>query len=191
MRYPHKSRGFTLLEVLVAIGIAAIGLSAVLSVITNTAGNAGSQRDRTLASWVGLNQLTQTRLAGVLPEATTTKGDVDFANARYSWTQTVTQTDVPGIRRIDIKVRLSGDSAEINRAFVTGFMGRAQSTSPLVETQWDQQPTASGPEGSQGQASGTTGAKGTTPTPGTNPGSNAAAGAGLGSGSAANPSISP
>ena len=85
--------GFTLIEVLVAIGIAAIGLAAVLAVVTNSAGNAMSQRTRTLASWVAFNRLTLTRLGTSLPATQLTKGDIDLANLKWKWEQNVTATD--------------------------------------------------------------------------------------------------
>ena len=156
----RRDRGFTLIEVLVAIGIAAIGLAAVLAVVTNSAGNAGSQRTRTLASWVALNQITRTRLGTSLPAADVTKGDVEYANLKWKWEQNVTQTDVPNIRRIDVRVRLADDADDATRVTVSGFVGRAQMSSPPLATNWDQSAVSGG---NQPGGTGTTGAT----TPGT------------------------
>jgi len=90
------ARGFTLIEVLVALVIAALGLAAVLSVVTNSARDSSYLRDKTLASWIALNQITLVRLSNNLPSVDKTNGDVDYANGKWKWQQTVTQTDVAG-----------------------------------------------------------------------------------------------
>ena len=159
--------GFTLIEVLVAIGIAAIGLAAVLAVVTNSAGNAASQRTRTLASWVALNQITTTRLVSTLPNVDVTKGDIEYANSKWKWEQNVTQTDVPNIRRIDVRVRLADDPEDATRATVSAFVGRAALTSPPLTTNWDQSATTTaGAPGGGGSSTAGPGTTGTT-TPGT------------------------
>ena len=53
-----RNRGFTLLEVLVAIVVVATGLLAVSSAAGNSSRRAVQLRDDTFAQWVGLNELT-------------------------------------------------------------------------------------------------------------------------------------
>ena len=130
-------RGFTLIEVLVALAIAAIGLAAVLSVVTSSARNANYLRDKTIASWIGLNQITTVRLGNQLPSVDKTDGDVDFANGKWKWQQTVTQTDVAGMRRIDVAVRHADDPTDKPVTTVTGFVGRTQVATPPSNITWD------------------------------------------------------
>ena len=144
MRQRHA--GFTLIEVLVAIGIAAIGLAAVLAVVTNSTSGASNQHSRTLAGWIAANHVVKARLAGTLPSLDTTRGDEDYGNLRWHWEQKVTQTEVKGIRRLDVRVWLSDDPEDSSRARVTGFVGRVQSSSPPGNVNWEQSPTA-GPNG--------------------------------------------
>jgi general secretion pathway protein I len=132
-----RSRGFTLIEVLVALAVAALGLSAVLSIVSSSARNASALRERTLAGYVGLNRLTTLRLQPGLPPVDRTTGELDFAGNHWKWQQTVTQTDVPGIRRIDIKVRGADDPEDASRAAVTGFVGHAQTSAPPSAIPWD------------------------------------------------------
>jgi general secretion pathway protein I len=132
-----RRRGFTLIEVLVALAVAAMGLAAVLAVVTNAARNSAYLHEKTLASWIALNQLTQIRLSPTLPSVDKTTGDVDYANDKWKWQQTVTQTEVPGMRRIDVSVRHATDPDDSSLATVTGFMGRTQAMTQSTGITWD------------------------------------------------------
>jgi prepilin-type N-terminal cleavage/methylation domain-containing protein len=56
------ARGFTLVEVLVALMIVAIGLSALMVAVSGAARTSGYLRDKTLAQWIALNRLSEVRL---------------------------------------------------------------------------------------------------------------------------------
>ena len=101
----RHSRGFTLIEVLVALVIVALGMSAVLSALTSAADNTGRLREKSFAEWVGLNQLANARLAAAQPSRGKSEGDVDFAGGRWHWVQQVTKIEIPGVQRIEIQVR--------------------------------------------------------------------------------------
>jgi general secretion pathway protein I len=159
----RRERGFTLIEVLVALAIAAIGLAAVLGVVTNAARNAAYLHDKTFASWIALNRITTLRLAGNLPSVDKTDGDVDFAGGKWKWLQTVTQTEVPGIRRIDIAVRHDTDPADQPIATVTGFVGRTQVAGVQSTINWDYAGTAQAPSGAPGSGAIVPGATTTVP----------------------------
>lgn len=60
-------RGFTLLEVLVALAIVALGLSAAFAATGQAARSTEQLRVRTLAQWAAADALTALRLAGELP----------------------------------------------------------------------------------------------------------------------------
>ena len=61
----------------------------------------------------------------------------DYANGKWKWQQTVTQTEVPGMRRIDVAVRHAEDSVDAPLATVTGFVGRTQVASQPSSATWD------------------------------------------------------
>jgi len=54
--------GFTLVEVLVALVVVAIGLAALMVAVSGTARTSGYLRDKTLAQWIALNRLAEVRL---------------------------------------------------------------------------------------------------------------------------------
>ena len=109
-RRPAHSAGFTLVEVLVALVIVAFGMGAVLTALTSAADNVTRMREKTFAEWVGLNQLALARLQATLPATGATEGDVDFGATHWHWQQTVENMDIPGIRRLTIRVRQADSS---------------------------------------------------------------------------------
>jgi general secretion pathway protein I len=54
--------GFTLVEVLVALVVVAIGLAALMVAVSGTARTSGYLRDKTLAQWIALNRIAEVRL---------------------------------------------------------------------------------------------------------------------------------
>jgi general secretion pathway protein I len=158
-------RGFTLIEVLVALAIAAIGLAAVLAVVTNSSRNAVYLRDKTYASWIGQNKITEIRLGATMPSVDKTSGDLEFAGQKWKWEQTVTQTEVPGMRRIDVAVRFADSPADQAVATVTGFVGRTQLAAPPSTTSWEVN-TAVGPATTPGTQPGLNPGLSPTPRPG-------------------------
>ena len=134
---PRRAAGFTLIEVLVALAIAAIGLAAVLAVVTHSARNEIYFRDKTFASWIGQNRITEARLAATLPSVDQTKGELEYAGQNWKWEQTVTQTDVAGLRRVDVAVRFADAAPEQPIATVTGFVDRTQIAAPQSGASWE------------------------------------------------------
>lgn len=114
-------RGFTLIEVMVALTIVAFSLTAVAASMNQMIDAANAMRDRTYASWIAQNKLAEMRLAGVLPDVSTSSGDVEYANASWEWRAVVSETGIENYRRIDISVTHAGEEYVVRS--VTGFIG--------------------------------------------------------------------
>ena len=101
------ARGFTLIEVLVALVIVAFGVGAVLAALSASAVNVSALREKTLAQWVALNRIADVRLNLQAPQTGTTEGDVrNFANGDWHWQQIVTAMEqIPGLMQVTVKVR--------------------------------------------------------------------------------------
>jgi type II secretion system protein I len=125
MRGNKRLLGFTLIEVIVALVVIALGMLGVIQAVSQTAGNSGYLRDKTIAHWVGMNRLTEIRLQKSAPGIDKTSDEVEMAGRRWKWTMNVTQSPVETIRRIDISVRPSEAKEGASLASVTGFYGTA------------------------------------------------------------------
>jgi general secretion pathway protein I len=181
----RRSRGFTLIEVLVALVIVAVGMSALMGALSSSARTVTYMQDKTFAEWVALNQITALRVAlqqGQIPPVATTNGDIDFANRTWHWRQDVVSSQVPGINRIDVKVRpkeVKGGDDDSWYVTVSGLAGNAMGTpgSSVTSVVWDPDlsgPTGPGQDGAGGNNQSTHlggggNPPGTPPTPGTNP----------------------
>ena len=131
-------RGFTLIEVLVALVIVAFGMGALLAALSAAAANVGALRDKTLAQWIALNQVTDARLNLQAPPTGTTQGDLNnFGNGNWHWQQDVTAlTEIPGLMQITVSVRRNSPDTPTTKsasttpatnwlATVVGFRGTA------------------------------------------------------------------
>ncbi len=162
-----KTRGFTLVEVLVALVIVAAGASAVLSSLNTAATSTAYLRDRTFAEWIANNRIVETRLATSAPQNGKSEGELDYASRRWQWRQQVTEGELPGLRRIDVSVRPAGEAAagpEDWTLTISGVLGR-DIAPPGTGLDWE--PVAPGPGGpGAGAGSGSTNAGGANGTDG-------------------------
>lgn len=99
-------KGFTLLEVLVALAILAIAMSAVIKVTSENADNASYLRDKTLAHWVAMNVLTEIQIRQKWLNIGTKKGMVEMAERKWYWLLKISTTVDNELRRLEIEVRL-------------------------------------------------------------------------------------
>ena len=136
------ARGFTLIEVLVALAIVAIGMAAVMSALTSSANTISYLRDKTFAQWVALNQIANLRLSGQQPPTGNSNGDTDFAGRSWHWRQEVVTTQVPGVERIDVSVRPADVKAGDDNGWfttVSGIRGDALGTPNGFQPDWGTQ----------------------------------------------------
>jgi len=97
-------RGFTLIEILVAVAVLAIAMSAILSGMARYADNVGRLRERTVALWVAHNRLTEIELAPVWPNVGESDGEMKLGGISWTWEAEVKETTDENLRRIDIRV---------------------------------------------------------------------------------------
>jgi general secretion pathway protein I len=103
-----RAPGFTLIEVLVALAIVAVALSAGMRALAQGADGASSLKARTLALWVAENRLARAQLDLSAQGATAASGDETQAGMALAWRQTIGTTPNPAFRRIEIVVTEPG-----------------------------------------------------------------------------------
>lgn len=136
-----SERGFTLIEVMVSLAIVALALTAIAASMNQMIEAATTMRDRTYASWIAQNKITELRLATSVPEVSTTTGELDYGNNRWSWRAVVSETGIENFMRVDVSVSYA-DSDYIVRT-VTGFVG--EPIAPGVSNRQWQSNSPSGP----------------------------------------------
>jgi general secretion pathway protein I len=98
-------RGFTLLEVLVALVVLAIAMAALIKGGAENARSAAYLRDKTLAQWVAMNVIAEQRLADEWPSAQTRRGSEEMGGHEWFWQLKVVETFDEDVRRLEVAVR--------------------------------------------------------------------------------------
>ena len=143
-------RGFTLIEVLAALVIVALGMLGVIEAVTQNARNGTYLRDRTIAHWVAMNIVTSQRLQPSPPAVAESSDEVEMAGQRWRWKLTVSQTQVQSLRRLDVEVRRADAPESRPLSSVTGFYGSAIGASGGESLEWagnDNGPNGNGDDG--------------------------------------------
>lgn len=103
-RHAQATRGFTLVEVLVALVIVAITLGAGVKAAGALLKNAQRLSDVSEAQWCADNELTGMRLASVYPSIGESTFNCQQLGRSYVGTLLVSATPNPNFRRIDTRV---------------------------------------------------------------------------------------
>ncbi len=125
MKMKTEQRGFTLIEVMVALVIVSVALPALLFEVQNQASHTGYLRDKAVAQWIAQNKMTELRVLRELNDQVfkgTASGEVEMAGADWTWYLEALDTEVDGIKRMEVSVSLG--QAEREEALVTlaGFI---------------------------------------------------------------------
>jgi general secretion pathway protein I len=107
-RIQSAERGFTMIEVLVALAIIAVALAASLRAVASLATSEQDLHRRLLAGWSADNELAQLRLAHGFPDIGSRTFDCSQGNLKLVCTQRVTSTPNPIFRRVEIFVSTPG-----------------------------------------------------------------------------------
>ena len=112
-------RGFTLVEVLVALGIVAIALMAGLQATTALTRNAQRQSDIVLAQLCAENELVKVRLSRQMPGVGDSTQPCEQSGRRFDVAVIVRPTPNPSFRRVDAQV-LDGDISVLRLSTIVG-----------------------------------------------------------------------
>jgi general secretion pathway protein I len=138
VRDVRHARGFTLVEVLVALMVVAMGLAALMVAVSGTARSSGYLRDKTLAQWIALNRLTEVRLNVTKFGQNTDKGDLVFAGRTWHYDTRYFDTTIATMKRVDVRVYEGDAKAKGNPlAEATGFLGTSLSQPGSSTVDWN------------------------------------------------------
>jgi general secretion pathway protein I len=100
----RRDAGFTLLEAMIALIIVALGMMAVDSQLNRYVVAASFVEQKTLASWIATNKITELSVANTWPELGESDDDLDFAGQKWRCHIKVSDTPVANLRRVDVSV---------------------------------------------------------------------------------------
>jgi len=149
-----RARGFTLIEVIIALFVVALGIGALLTTLVSSAESVGRLRDKSMAEWIALNRISEVRLKGGRPDTGVTNGTIDYAGRPWIWQQAVTDPGMAGMLRIDVRVALS-DGRKLSTATAQsefpgiatayGFIGTSVGQATGIDPDWSLAATAKPP----------------------------------------------
>jgi len=130
MKTSKHQKGFTLVEVMVALAIVGVALPAMLTLIMAQLDSAASVREKTYAYWIAENELTRIRLRqqyfpnNKLVERES--GQREMLGVRWQWELLTEATQVEKFHRLDLRVGRSAGATQSRvtepLAVVSGFI---------------------------------------------------------------------
>jgi len=118
-------RGFTLLEVLVAIAMLAIVMGAVFKVSAMAAESAERDRAGVMGLWVAQNRLAELRMFSEWPSVGEYQGESGQGGVKLYWKETVNSTSNEKFRRVEVEV-YSTPQKDYRAARLVGYVYRKE-----------------------------------------------------------------
>jgi general secretion pathway protein I len=120
-----RARGFTLVEVMVAMAVVAIALPAVLMALYQQIDDVGYLRDKSMAHMVAANKLAETRIiigSTRSLQAGKDSGQAQLADRDWYWWLETTTTEVAQFFRIEITVAAEEEQRDNPLYTLVAFM---------------------------------------------------------------------
>ena len=121
-----RYRGFTLIEILVAMAILAIAMSALIQTSGQTTANATYLQARTIGMWVAENRLTELQISREWIRVGSSSGEMEMAGVKWFWRTIVEKIadreTQEFMRGVTVEVRSNPDQ-KTPSAVLKGFVG--------------------------------------------------------------------
>ena len=99
----HRN-GFTLLEVLVALLVIAMTMTAAFQSVSSSSQTLSRLQENTFARWVAESEMTNVQLGLVKPSVGLVSGNTHFGGRQWQWQRSITVAADPELRRVKIAV---------------------------------------------------------------------------------------
>lgn len=105
MKNAKGQKGFTLLEVMIALAVFALAGTALLKVAGSSLMGIGHLERSSIAQWVAANQLVEANLDQKSWPPKKASGKIEMAGREWHWRQTVIATEDKNMRAVQVEVR--------------------------------------------------------------------------------------
>lgn len=127
MRNQNKKtllQGFTLIEVLIALAIMAIALTALLKASSHNIVFTQQLKDKTISHWVGLQAISAIQ-SNIIPvkSGEVTSHVTNMLNNKWYWQAELKSTKVERIKIIQIKTTSQQDKSQFDTLYAYKFSG--------------------------------------------------------------------
>ena len=109
----RTARGFTLIEVLIALVILGVALAAAARAASVATTGAEESKLRTLATWVAQNRIAELTAMRIFPSTGTTNGRAQMAGIDFEWQQLTSETPNAAFRKIELNILRPGDTQSL------------------------------------------------------------------------------
>jgi len=118
-----KDQGFTLLEVMIALAVLAIGAAGFMSASNQSLRQYNALEVRFFASWIADNKITELRSIHTWADYGATDEKVTMAGRQWEVHTAISLTPNAGIRKVEVTV---SDEEYLKTAplLLTGFLGK-------------------------------------------------------------------
>ena len=124
-RGASRKRGFTIIEVMVALLVVAIALPALLKALYQQVDGTAYLRDKAIAQWVASNRMAEVRIRRARTDsifAEEQKGVEDMADRDWYWWMTSEVTAVEDFYRVEITVATAEAERDTPVYTLVGFV---------------------------------------------------------------------
>ena len=129
LRRPPILRGFTLIEVLVALVVIAIAMTAAIHASMAVIDGTYILRRHLLANWVAQNRLNAFIARGEFPSTGSNTGHETMGGLDFNWRETVSETPNQNFHRVEERVSEAA-GADHADAVLVGYLANIPNPSP-------------------------------------------------------------
>ena len=116
--------GFTLLEIIIALGIAVVALVGIYGGLINNVKNTAAIDERLIANWVAANAIAELRLVSRQGALSLKNDSVEMGGRNWRYEMSSEDAPNPSIAKVDVQVFFEDDSEPSNT--ITAYIQREQ-----------------------------------------------------------------